>query len=116
MALKKITEEGVTYYEVYMCCPVCNSRGIFTEQSYWLHHNCGGSMFVGSNALYKCTKCGGSSHVTKWKYICPTHSGRQGRFMTVAGTGTPVCLIPPVPSNEVSIEWLQEYLRNLGEV
>ena len=31
MALRKVTEEGVTYFEVYIGCPICTSRGVFTN-------------------------------------------------------------------------------------
>lgn len=116
MALKKFTENGVTYFEVYMCCPVCNSRGVFTNQSYWLHHRCGGILHLGENAYYKCTRCGGFSHVKGWRYSCPTHSGDQQEFIGVtAAEFAATIAVAGQLTNQAGIAWLQEFLRNLGE-
>lgn len=132
MALRKVTEEGVTYFEVYIGCPICTSRGVFTNQSHITHKNCGGTMFLGDNAFYKCIKCGEKSHVKNWNYYydCSTHLNDQGensprelglkgekedsipdatlhKTLTIAIAGAIV--------NDAGVAWLQEFLKNLDE-
>ena len=114
--LQKFSEGNATYFEVYMPCPVCNSRGVFTNQTHWLHHRCGGTLYLGENAFYKCKQCGGYSHVKKWKYSCPTHSTEQEEFIGVnAAAFAATIAVAGAMTNEAGIAWLQEFLKNLGE-
>lgn len=56
MALNSFEKNGVTYFELYISCPVCVDRGNNTPHAYWSHHNnnCNGDIYMGENAFYYC--------------------------------------------------------------
>ena len=47
MALNSFEKNGVTYFELYISCPVCMDRGNNTPHAYWSHHNnnCNGDIY-----------------------------------------------------------------------
>ena len=118
MTLSKFEENGRTYFQLYIGCPVCLERGTNTPRSYWTHGdaNCNGDIYVGDNAYYKCSKCGRSSHVKNWGYNCPTHSSIPDEFVRVSAAtlakaiGTAAQMV-----TEVGLQWYQEFLKNMGE-
>ena len=83
---------------------------------YWQHHECGGDVYVGDDACYKCRKCGEKSHVSDWKYNCPGHCDSSDNFVgascqayasVIARAGQMTAL--------VGVAWLHRFLANLGE-
>ena len=116
MALNQIQENGVSYFQLYIACPVCFENGRNTPRSFWEHYNCGGDIYIGENAFYKCKKCGHSSHVKYWGYNCPWHSGSPDEFVkagSAAIAGVVSCAGQMV--NECGQQWLMQFLANLGE-
>lgn len=116
MALNSFEKNGVTYFELYISCPVCLDRGNQTPHSYWSHHNnnCNGDIYMGENAFYYCKKCGATQHVYKWKYGCPNHSSGEYEFLEAS----PASLAQAVSTagqmvNATGIPWLQTFLANM---
>ena len=114
--INSFEENGTSYYQLYMSCPVCTSRGVSTPQTLWTHYdnNCQGDIYVGDNAYYKCDKCGHSAHVLDWKYNCPSHSSSPDEFVgadaaSVASTIT----VAGQLTDKAGIPWLQRFLENL---
>lgn len=114
---------------MYIGCPVCASRGVFTNQSHITHKNCGGTMFLGDNAFYKSIKCGEISHVKNWNYYsgCSVHlndygenspgelglKGEKEDSAPNAVSDTIPVAIAGVIVNDAGVAWLQEFLKNL---
>ncbi|PTT76554.1 MULTISPECIES: hypothetical protein [unclassified Chryseobacterium] len=118
MALQKKKIGGYTYFEQYMSCPVCASRGIHTPQSHWSHHVCGGTMYVGDNAYYHCNTCSSESHVKNWRYGCPSHSSNQGEYDfigTTAGELAANIAVAGMLVTQAGMTWLKAFLDNMGE-
>ncbi|CAG8604953.1 12555_t:CDS:1, partial [Cetraspora pellucida] len=60
--------------DLYMSCPV--SRTGCTKQSnpgYWEHANCGGRMYIDTDADMGCYKCNYWSHWKNWGFACSRH-------------------------------------------
>lgn len=72
-SLNSFEKNGVTYFELFISCPVCIDRGNMTPQAYWSHHDngCSGDIYMGENAFYYCKKCGATSHVMKMEIWMP---------------------------------------------
>ena len=111
---------GVEYYRLYITCPVCLDRGgEYGRPEYWRHGNCGGDIYVGSDARYYCDKCGRNEHVLKWKYKCPQCSnvddyyvGEEGSFASAEAIGTAIAtkVCDGLPRRGC---WNREFLSNL---
>lgn len=117
MILDSFQDNGVSYYRLYMGCPVCWRNGNPTEPSFWKHYdnNCLGDIYVGDNASYKCEKCGHSVHVLDWKYDCPTHSSSVDFFCgescsSVDSIG--VVRLMPSMVETCGILWIQSFMIN----
>ena len=116
LKIDSFQENGATYYRLYLQCPVCVGRGVAVPVSYWLHYdnNCNGSIYVGENAYYKCTKCGCSAHVLEWKYSCPEHSNSPDNFIgagAVSSAAEAVAIAGQLVE-VAGITWLQSFLAN----
>ena len=81
MSLKNYSRYGVTYFQLYISCPVCNNEGRNTPHSYWSHDVDGGDVYVGDDATYQCKQCGHTRHVSDWEYGCPRHSGGSDEYV-----------------------------------
>lgn len=135
MRLKSFQENGVTYWLLFCSCPVELERGEYSPRLSWKHldNDCLGDVYLGDNACFKCAKCGRSSHVKNWKYICPSHanslvalvtesnsfatSGSEGVVAAVSMSGAVGTNLDSadhimMPSGTV---WLQKFLANIGE-
>lgn len=110
-------ENGITYYQLYMACPVDYSGSIVAPRSFWTHgdDNCCGDVYVGDNAFYKCKKCGRSAHVMKCRYSCPVHSATPDELVFFDGaTGCVAGINVAGQMCEVAgIPWFQRFLENL---
>jgi len=118
MGLSKKRVGSYTYYGLFMSCPVCTSRGTHTSQQNWVHHLCGGTIYVGDNAHYLCDNCNHNSHVKQWKYGCPTHSGGSDNYEFVSVNSGELAATIAVAGqmvNEAGVAWLQAFLANMGE-
>ena len=120
MSLNKFEDNGVTYFELYIRCPVCIGQGkTDLPIVYWRHadNNCSGDIYVGDNAFYKCRKCGSLDHVRTWKYRCPRHSnpsdneflGAEGWALTEAVTTAGQMV------RDTGQAWLRRFLDNMGD-
>lgn len=116
MALEKMTEGSYVYFKLRISCPVCVDQGKNTPQRFWSHVNCGGSMFVGEDANFKCNKCNEKRHVKEWRFNCPTHSGNDQEFLKASSQGFAQSISTAGQMvSETGHRWLIEFLKNLGE-
>ena len=122
MDLNRLQEN---YFRLHIKCPVCLDKGHQVEALTWKHfdNNCHGDIYVGDNAYYKCMKCGHSAHVSKWKYLCPSHSNSTDAFMTDNDALAPVDFKMLATAMSLSgqmiqttgLPWFQQFLVNMGE-
>lgn len=117
MALEKFSFDGHTYFNLFISCPVCIDQGRNTPQSFWSHYNCGGSMFVGDNAYFKCQRCGDNKHVRYWSFTCPTHSSQASQEFLKPSSQAMAQAISTAGQmvTETGQRWLIEFLKNMGE-
>lgn len=115
MALSKFEDNGVTYFQLYIRCPVCIGQGkTDLPLVFWTHtdDNCGGNLYIGDNAFFKCRKCGFSDHVIKlkWKYggFACHHSDEECLRLQDA-----IGLVGQIVT-ETGNEWLRRFLENMG--
>lgn len=114
MELEKFQENGYTYIRLYISCPVCIDKGRSTPHTFWTHYGCGGNIYVGDNAHYKCTKCGKSDHVQKWAYNCPTHSNSPDEFVGASCQALASAISTAGQmTTAMGVAWLQRFLENL---
>lgn len=118
--LNSFLEADVTYYQLYMRCPVCWANDIDNRPcSLWKHYDdgCFGDIYVGNDAYYKCRKCGRSVHCLNWKYSCPEHSGSLDFFMgeSCQSIANPAGIVRSLPSmvETTGIQWIQSFLTNM---
>ncbi len=117
MALNTKQVGNHTFFELHISCPVCHDNGLNTPRTFWTHHNCGGSLFLGDNANYLCGTCNHMSHVKGWKYGCPSHSkGTTYEFLSTSSVGLAAVLSTAGQMvSETGVAWLQAFLANMGE-
>ena len=112
--LEKFQENGYTYIRLYISCPVCLDNHRTTPHKYWAHHNCGGDIYVGDNAHYKCTKCGQANHVQKWGYNCPSHTNSLDEFVGASCQALASAIATAGQmTTALGVAWLQRFLANL---
>ncbi|MCL1989080.1 MAG: hypothetical protein FWG64_14075 [Firmicutes bacterium] len=114
-----------TYYELYMQCPVCISRGNNNiPMSSWVHNLDGGIIEVGDDANYRCKLCGLTLHISYWAYGCPNHSDdneevvykdairphHDKQFGFIAQLGIAARL-----SDQYSAQWLRNFVYNMSD-
>jgi hypothetical protein len=118
MSLSNFTKNGVTYFQLFISCPVCQDKGVNTEHSFWTHYDndCGGDVYLGENAFYLCKKCGKSAHAMKWRYGCPQHSNMDDELSFYSATPAALASVVSCAGmlvTETGISWLTEFLKNL---
>lgn len=118
--LATFTEDGYTYYELYITCPVCFNRGILRPQNFWTHDSSecnGGRIYVGDNAHYYCKECKKHSHVSNWNHRCPGHSKTVG-FETLSMSRVEIPQVVGLAAQAAGTAgsaWLKRFLENLDE-
>ncbi len=116
MALNKYSKGGVTYFQLYISCPVCHEEGLNTPHSYWTHAVDGGDIYVGDDASYQCKQCGHTKHVSAWEYGCPSHSGDSDEYVykraTIASLASVMSCAGQLVT-ESGLPWLQTFMANL---
>lgn len=117
MALKKKEQNGHTYFELHISCPVCHDKGVLTPQSFWTHSSCGGTIYLGDDAFYWCDTCNHKSHVSQWKYGCPTHSpDAEYEYISISSTTMAIVIATAgMMVSETGVAWLQAFLANMKE-
>jgi hypothetical protein len=116
MALEKFTADSYTYFQLRISCPVCVDQGRNTAQSFWVHHNCGGSIYVGDNANFKCRKCNYSDHVKRWSFNCPSHTNANFEMLKASSQALAQAISTAGQMvSETGHRWLIEFLKNMGE-
>lgn len=124
MALNRFQENGTTYFQLYVACPVCFEQGRNTPRSFREHgnDNCGGDVYIGDNACLKCIKCQKSSHVKNCKFSCNVcHDGSDSKdsfvnFDCQEDDFADAISITGQMVQECGQQWLMQFLANLGEV
>lgn len=116
MRLEKFEENGFTYFKLRISCPVCVDQGRNTPQSFWTHYGCGGSVFVGENAYFRCNSCNNSAHVKEWSFNCPSHSDDTTTFLKPSSQGFAQAISTAGQMvSETGHRWLIEFMKNMGE-
>lgn len=116
MSLKNYSRDGVTFFQLYISCPVCNNEGRNTPRSYWSHDVDGGDVYVGDDATYQCKQCGHTRHVSAWEYGCPKHSGCSDDYVykksTIASIASVISCAGQLVS-DAGLPWLRTFMENL---
>ena len=47
-------------------CPSCRNNNFY----YWIHHNCGGDLYLDNNAYLICNSCRIQDYIFRWKFDC----------------------------------------------
>jgi hypothetical protein len=117
MSLNKIQENGYTYFQLYISCPVCLEKGKHMPITYWQHaEGCNGDIYIGDDANYKCKKCGKKGHVKNWKYNCPGHSNSPDEFVGASCQALASAIATAGQlTTAAGVAWLQKFLANMGE-
>lgn len=120
-------KDGVTYFRLYIKCPVCLERGIgeldALEPILWSHDfkingtPCDGDMYVGDNAYYYCKKCGYTSHVVNWAYKCPRHSKDNDEYVSSDLKYVASCLTvaAQITLGPKGVRWLRKFTIALDD-
>ena len=80
MNIQKLEKEGVTYYDLYIQCPNCRSKGVTTPNYSFKHYDCGGKLMLGDNALVYCSECEETVPlplVDSMLFSCPVCKGEE---------------------------------------
>ena len=117
MELNKIEKEGVTYFELFISCPICYDRGIVVNQAYAIHNECEGKMYAGDNGHYRCELCNLDAPAYYWEFEC--HCNSKSEFIPFTKTEQPkpdsTAINLSLVGQMVSITgilWLQNFLKN----
>lgn len=71
-------------------CPSCQNDGFF----YWIHHNCGGNLYLDNNAKLICDSCFRQDYIFRWKFDCGLryNNAHRGGFEFGCLQGFVACL------------------------
>ena len=47
-------------------CPACPNNQYY----YWIHHNCGGDLYLDNHAMLICEDCSFEDYIFRWKFDC----------------------------------------------
>lgn len=115
MELDSFEKDGVTYFRLYISCPVDFDRGKAMRE-YWSHYNnnCDGDIYVGENAFYYCKKCKVTQHVYKWRYHSPWHSSvERCKLESVSVSVAQAVSTMGQMVKQTGLAWLREFLVNM---
>lgn len=111
-------KEGVSYYRLYIKCPICNQQGRETPPSFWYHESTAcdnGEIYVGDNAFYMCKDCGHTKHIMNWRYWCQHHSKSDNDYVELTDKSVYADVVAAAGQivKAAGIPWLTELLKNL---
>lgn len=116
MNLNKKEKDGVTYIELYICCPECYDKGIPSKDSFVVHKDCGGSIYIGDNASYLCDSCNSESFVQNWKIHCDCESESIQMFESNESLSDFIHIqIAGLMVHHTGVEWLQRFTHHLSK-
>lgn len=115
VTIDSFKKNGVSYYQLFIKCPICNERGVNVSPSYWTHATDDGDIYIGENAYYYCKDCGHTEHLMKWKYRCSTHSQSDDDYVELTDKTVYADVVSAAGQlvRTAGIPWLQELLKNL---
>lgn len=109
--------DGYSYYQLYIKCPICNQEGRPVAPVFWVHADpdCEGDIYIGENAYYKCEKCGHTDHLMKWKYWCQGHSKSVDDYVELTDKSEYADVVAAAGQlvKAAGIPWLTTLLKNL---
>lgn len=102
------TEEDVVYYSLN---PTDTNGTIINER--WIHgNNCGGSIYVGNNAICKCGKCRKSADVKLWHKV--NDSDNDIVYVDITTNEQPLQdILRILPVDRAGLKWLNEITSRL---
>ena len=76
------------------------------ETFFWIHHNCGGDLYLNNNAMLICDRCSREDYIFRWKFDCGRRNNgwHKGGFEFGCLQGFLACLsnlskLPNPPGN-----------------
>jgi len=126
MSTQPLVIDNVTYFPLFVSCPVCVERGSFTPPTNAVHFNdgCSGKMYIGDNATVYCDTCKKTFSGTKSAIYCPEascqHHAKDVKALSIETDVAEAVNVMQLVSlvgqitTDCGIEWLQKFLGNLG--
>ena len=102
-------------------CPDCSNTTYYN----WIHHNCGGDLFLDNNAKLICESCSREDYIYRWKF---NHGNRDNEYHRAGfeygkHLGFLTCLsilgrLPNAPENFILevIKVLMEHQNNFSQI
>ena len=71
-------------------CPACRNPDYF----YWIHHNCGGDLYLDNYGKLICDECDAEDFIFRWKFDCGNrnNNAHEGGFEYGCLQGFLACL------------------------
>lgn len=71
-------------------CPACQNSNYY----FWIHHNCGGDLYLDNNAMLICERCQVKDYIFRWKFDCGNrdNGSHRGGFELGCLQGFLACL------------------------
>lgn len=113
--INSFKKDGYSYYQLYIKCPICNQEGRPVAPDFWVHADCGGDIYIGENAYYRCKDCGHTDHLMKWKYWCQGHSKSDDDYVELTDKAEYADVVSAAGQlvKAAGIPWLTTLLKNL---
>lgn len=114
--IDKFEEDNILFVELYADHPFAFERNISSSAHYIKHADdeCGGQIYIGDNAKFKCRKCNAVDHISKWKYI-----NIEDGFNLSLTDGDPITTLVELMSfasqmtTDAGLPWLKKFMDNL---
>lgn len=109
----KYIEDGVEYYKLVAACPT--DRAIRAQITSWQHtdEGCNGDLYLGSNGMLLCGKCGKKQKITLCSYI----DSVDGNGFSFTDSNVPafsfIVGLASGMAQKTGVEWLSEFLKNV---
>lgn len=102
------TEEGIIYYSLN---PSDTNGTIIGER--WIHsNNCGGSIYVGNNAICQCGKCRKSGDIKLWHKV--NDGDNNIAYVDISTNEQPLQeILKILPVDRAGLKWLNQLTSKL---
>lgn len=113
--INSFKKDGYSYYQLYIKCPICNQEGRPVAPDFWVHADCGGDIYIGENAYYRCNDCGHTDHLMKWRYWCQGHSKSDDDYVELTDKAEYADVVSAAGQlvKAAGIPWFTTLLKNL---
>lgn len=124
MEIQHIIKDGVDYYRLYVSCPTCMEKGLLDNtndsRKYW-HCECGGNIYIGSNAHILCPQCGQEFTILNSRFSCTLCSSENLQNVVRFDESKITTNLPLVVGGEMSMmrsggRWLRQFGLSLDKI